>query len=156
MEGLGSLLGFLTPIHTGMNAKHTPLVTDIQFCINNIVLGKRLHWRWAWSHPSSLFWDCCFFVFLSWCKAEICLASFLQNCSICLNKDVNKQRILLLKCISNEKKKNSYSWKQVYLLFLKPWKTVCSCHSFVMLHSQRHFLYYYLLQLQCDKMTLAH
>ncbi len=44
VEGLRSLQGFLTPIHTGMNAKHSLHVTDSLICINNIVLGKRLHW----------------------------------------------------------------------------------------------------------------
>lgn len=43
VEGLRSLQGFLTPIHAGMNAKHSLHVTDSQICINNIMLGKRLH-----------------------------------------------------------------------------------------------------------------
>lgn len=42
-------------IHTGVNAKHSPCVTNSRICINSAVLGERLHWWCVINSLSLLF-----------------------------------------------------------------------------------------------------
>lgn len=80
VDGLRSLQGFLTPIHAGMNTKHSLHVTDSQICINSIVLGKGLHRRCVCS-VSAVIQAVCNFLFFLDVKRQSCLASFSHNCS---------------------------------------------------------------------------
>lgn len=80
VDGLRSLQGFLTPIHAGMNTKHSLHVTHSQICINSIVLGKGLHQRCVCS-GSRVFQAVCNVLFFLDVKQQSCLASLSHNCS---------------------------------------------------------------------------